>query len=266
MEQLYICLTILLALPINIFYPLFYHMYLLSTLSPSASLYYVSSSDTVVLKAVIYSQICWYFLRVMFKCHTYSGFTWCESNATQATPAGDAQFGYDLHGNLTISDVESCKHALWAVLNNWLRSIFCRLSEQELQGVGKKWWRRGMSMCKDRVTRREGCIFDVHSPTSLSRRQYVHLRGPVLWVDGSVRETAAGAWRRPSISSLPKSLSTSVYIKLSLILTPKSVQTHLFFSLSQIHMWRHLTLSPPNACFLFPFNYFVWLLSPLSGI
>lgn len=67
------------------------------------------------------------------------------------------------------------------------------------------------SMCRCRGRRSEGRV---------SRCQYGHLRGWALLIDAPVRQRAAGVWRRPSISSLHKSLCLLLSIQLSLSLWP----------------------------------------------
>lgn len=109
------------------------------------------------------------------------------------------------------------------------------------------------------------------TPPSISRCQYGHLRGWALLIDAPVRQRAAGAWRRPSISSPAYiSLSPSVYTPLSfpLALHPfPSVQPHLSFSFTSTFLLPLLS-SPQHSLYaanhsnIVPDSYFSPFLLP----
>lgn len=129
--------------------------------------------------------------------------------------------------------------ALWTVINHWLEIYCCMFhilrqlkrqpnifswhvgqSCKDLRGNddGRKEWAKRTCGC--RGMRSEGHVIDIYNPTSRCRCQYVHLRGRALLIDASVRGRAVGAWRRPSISSLHKSLCLLLSIQHSLSLWP----------------------------------------------
>lgn len=160
--------------------------------------------------------------------------------------------------------------ALWAVINQWhetyccLFHILCQLKrlpnifqltcEQDLQRLKRKWWQ------EEGVTKGEGAsagewelrghVIDIYDPTSLCRCQYVHLRGWAL-TDASVRERAAGAWRRPSISSLHKSLCLLLTTQHSLSLWPSICPASLVLLFYSYPFWpRALEVDgKPQGCF-----------------
>lgn len=66
------------------------------------------------------------------------------------------------------------------------------------------------------------------TPPSISRCQYDHVRGPAVLIDALVRQRAAGAWRRPSISSLHDSRCLRLSAQLAHSLWP-SIIFHLSY-------------------------------------
>lgn len=66
------------------------------------------------------------------------------------------------------------------------------------------------------------------TPPSISRCQYDHVRGPAVLIDALVRQRAAGAWRRPSISSLHDSHCLRLSAQLARSLWP-SIIFHLSY-------------------------------------
>lgn len=118
----------------------------------------------------------------------------------------------------------------------------------------KRWWWGGGGGWSEedvqmycRGSGSEGRVIDGDTPLSISKCQYGHPQGRVLLIDAPERQRAAGAWRRPSISSLaPVSLSPSVSIPLSSPLAhhpSPSVPAHLSFAFTYIH------LSSPSAIY-----------------
>lgn len=105
-----------------------------------------------------------------------------------------------------------------ADLGRWLSSCYCQIwSGLVLSGVERKTMTGGRS---ERSRRPDAGGKEkwgtCHPPPSLSRCQYGHLQRPAALIDAPVRQRAAGAWRRPSISPSAQVLPRPGQLSLSL--------------------------------------------------